>query len=159
MYDSVPGWPAWVSQAVCAGEHIDTYDVDNMPRDPRTRAKYAQLVCHGCPVKRECAIDALQHDTRGVVRGGFAFPESADAVSMFRERVAVVLGVPLPTLLVDRSKAARTECSKGHLLTVENTIVRTDGARLCRRCRTETKRAEWAREKAARARKSEQEAA
>lgn len=34
MYDSVPGWPAWVSQAVCAGEHIDAYDVDNIPATP-----------------------------------------------------------------------------------------------------------------------------
>ena len=150
MYDSVPGWPAWVSQAVCAGEHIDAYDVDNIPRDPNTRARYAQLVCHGCPVRRECALDALRHDTRGVIRGGFAFPEAPEAVSAFRRKVAASLGVPVPALLVDTAKAARTECSVGHMLTPENTIHRKDGARLCRRCRLDAQKAERDRKRAIR---------
>lgn len=69
MFDSFPGWPEWMTEAKCAGDDIERYSTDNLGTGPGVQAK-ARALCAGCPVIRECGIDALRFDTRGVVRGG-----------------------------------------------------------------------------------------
>lgn len=160
MFDAFPGWPEWMTEAKCAGDDVERYSTDNLDTGPGVQAK-ARALCAGCPVIRECAIDALRFDTRGVVRGGFAFSEDATKANRFRQTVAVKLGVVAPkrSVKVVTEASLRTHCVRGHELTFENTRIRSDGTRMCRECKRMWQVAENERRKARRAAKRQQQEA
>lgn len=60
----------WRWEAKCYGEH-EKYDLDNKKLN---KAATARELCAGCPVKRECAADALMFDAWGTVRAGVWLP-------------------------------------------------------------------------------------
>ena len=60
----------WRSEAKCYGEH-EKYDLDNKKLNKEATARE---LCAGCPVKRECAADALQREAWGTVRAGVWLP-------------------------------------------------------------------------------------
>ncbi|AEV52025.1 hypothetical protein [Rhodococcus phage REQ1] len=67
----------WREKAKCLGQDWKEYVVEEMPKGrnaPETRAILAQAKCSGCPVKRECAGDALDNHDMGVIRAGVAIP-------------------------------------------------------------------------------------
>ena len=69
----------WREKAKCLGQDWREYVVENLPKGrnaPATRAILAQAKCSGCPVKAECAGDALDNIDMGVIRGGVAIPAS-----------------------------------------------------------------------------------
>lgn len=87
---------SWTAAAWCAGEHVSAYDADNLPPatsgvDCATRDRIARKLCEPCPVRRQCAIDALHTDTRGVIRAGYAFPDLQ--VRAVRRRVMAEFGI------------------------------------------------------------------
>ncbi len=90
--------PAWQDRARCRTEHPDLYVTDNLP-DSNARALFAAKLCHGCPVKRDCAYDAICYDTSGVVRGGYAFPNDRTYAHRLRRRIARELGVAVPEIV------------------------------------------------------------
>ncbi len=136
--DPIAGWPTWNQDALCRTRPFEHYDLDHLSPNPQTRSKQAKAACEGCPVIRDCALDALRYDTRGVVRGGYAWPESASYVVEFRNKVAKSLGVPPVKLAESRDKPR--ECKNGHPFNAANTKVRDDGSRLCMECRRQAHR-------------------
>lgn len=69
----------WRARAKCRGQDIRLYEIGSMPRGRNastSRAIIAQARCSGCPVKRECAEDALAHNDVGVIRAGVLLPGS-----------------------------------------------------------------------------------
>lgn len=67
----------WRAKAKCAGQSIDEFDPDKMPSGRyahQTRAVLAQARCSGCPVKKQCAADAIDSGDRGLVRAGVVIP-------------------------------------------------------------------------------------
>lgn len=69
----------WREKAKCLGQDWKQYVVENMPvgrNAPQTRAILAQAKCSGCPVRAECAGDALDNHDIGVVRAGVPIPAS-----------------------------------------------------------------------------------
>lgn len=60
----------WRWEAKCAGEP-EKYDIDNKKLN---KSATARELCAGCPVKRECADDALQREAWGTVRAGVWLP-------------------------------------------------------------------------------------
>lgn len=160
MFDAFHCWPDWMTEAKCAGDDIERYSTDRLGTGPGVQAK-ARKLCAGCPVMRECAIDALRFDTRGVVRGGFAFSEDATKVNRFRQKVALQLGVVAPkrSVRLVKDPPLRTHCARNHELTPANTKIRSDGTRMCRECKRLWQVDENERRKARRAAKRQQEAA
>lgn len=132
-------WPDWMAEAKCSTETVEVYDVDNLPAQPGAN-KVAARLCGGCPVLRDCLIDALNHDTRGVVRGGIVWPLTTEYSGSFRRKIARELGVPLPALENTNRQTPRAVCDRGHVMSGDNVVVRKDGARLCRTCRMESQR-------------------
>lgn len=62
----------WPLKAKCRGTTPGIYALDEDPYrcHPHYRRIVAQWLCHGCPVIKECATDALRHNDRGLVRAG-----------------------------------------------------------------------------------------
>lgn len=58
---------SWRDHAACAGS---TRDITLADVRVRHRQRVAADYCSGCPVKVQCAVDALEHGDVGVVRGG-----------------------------------------------------------------------------------------
>lgn len=134
MFDTLPHPPAWTEKARCRTEAPEAWDSDNLPANSNSRAdadqrsRYARRLCEPCPVWRECGLEALQEDTRGVIRAGVPFPDAN--VGNARTKLATKLGVPLPT----NHNRDKTVCGRGHELAGENVRIRPDGSRLCREC-------------------------
>ena len=66
----------WASEAACVGsppewwDHVERNDPD---REAHTRDQYrAALKCAGCPVRTECALDAVRNEHVGIW-GGYLF--------------------------------------------------------------------------------------
>lgn len=63
----------WRDRAMCAGRDVNDFDLEDREyRD--NRAGIARMLCMGCPVKPECAQDALEFLDRGIVRAGIWIP-------------------------------------------------------------------------------------
>ncbi|AJE32552.1 hypothetical protein B842_03495 [Corynebacterium humireducens NBRC 106098 = DSM 45392] len=62
----------WANRAACRGEDPTRFVLDEQPHlvpaDKRDRVAFQ--LCAGCPVRAECAQDALTHRDVGVVRAG-----------------------------------------------------------------------------------------
>ncbi|HAT1133941.1 TPA: WhiB family transcriptional regulator [Corynebacterium striatum] len=67
--------PEWRYVAKCAGDDVNTYDLESR-RIIKDKAAVARELCAGCPVKAECAADALRFDAWGTVRAGIWLPNS-----------------------------------------------------------------------------------
>lgn len=68
-----PGIPEWHRDGLCArpGQDPRRWDADDDRRTSRAQKLVrAQKACTGCPVIRECAAEALDHGSVGVVRAG-----------------------------------------------------------------------------------------
>lgn len=63
---------SWTEQAACAGDDPQRYVLDSGPHKapPASWHRIAHQLCQDCPVRPECADDALTHGDVGVVRGG-----------------------------------------------------------------------------------------
>ena len=85
----------WWERAQCAGQPLNDYVLTG----PRDKQATARQLCKHCPVKPQCAWDALEHQDSGVVRAGDWIPEGTAAMRYQREAVynqlydAVVEGV------------------------------------------------------------------
>lgn len=140
MFDGLPTPPDWTEKARCRSEAPEAWDTDNLPPansqgDTKSpRAQYAHRICHPCPVWRECGLEALQLDTRGVIRAGIAFPDRG--TDNARKKLQHKLGIT-PTSAHNRDK---TVCGRGHELAGANVRIRSDGSRLCRECERIRKR-------------------
>lgn len=69
--------PAWHAKALCAGRPYE-WDVDVQVFDkhvkPADASVWAQKMCDPCPVRRECAAEALEQKSVGVLRAGVIIP-------------------------------------------------------------------------------------
>lgn len=85
----------WWERAQCAGQPLNDYILTGQ----RNKQATARQLCQHCPVKPQCAWDALEHQDSGVVRAGIWIPEDTAAMRYQREAVynqlydAVVEGV------------------------------------------------------------------
>ena len=73
----------WREKAKCLGQDWREYVVENMPKGRNatmTRSILAQAKCSGCPVKAECAGDALDNNDAGVIRAGIPITGSVGSV-------------------------------------------------------------------------------
>ena len=75
----------WWQNAQCKGQPIKNYDLKGQVNKPAI----ARELCAGCPVKPQCAYDALQHGDNGLVRGGVWIPDET-SLAIRHERQAVV---------------------------------------------------------------------
>ena len=66
--------PEWHERAVCAVHGCDP-GIEGTPAGKR--AAVAASYCAGCPVKPECAAEALATRSTGVVRAGVFIPATA----------------------------------------------------------------------------------
>lgn len=73
----------WWEQAKCAGQPLNNYVLTGQ----RDKQATARQLCKHCPVKPQCAWDALDHADTGIVRAGIWIPD--DTVAMRYEREAV----------------------------------------------------------------------
>lgn len=64
----------WYNHAQCAGRYVNDFDLDNRRYIRQNKTGLARTLCAGCPVKRECALDALEHEAWGTVRAGIWLP-------------------------------------------------------------------------------------
>lgn len=94
----------WREKAKCLGQDWREYVVENMPKGRNavaTRSILAQAKCSGCPVRRECAADALDNNDAGVIRAGIPITGSVGSVDHREasEKLAVIAGrrKPKPT--------------------------------------------------------------
>ncbi len=62
---------SWRWEAKCLGDDPAKYDLDNRTSNKEATARE---LCAGCPVKRECATDALMFEAWGTVRAGVWLP-------------------------------------------------------------------------------------
>lgn len=78
----------WRESAQCVGDDPDRYVLDHGPHfvEHTERQRVAAELCDGCPVRRECAIDALLRSDRGVVRGGIWLVEMKKFAGRERRR-------------------------------------------------------------------------
>ncbi|WP_167465803.1 WhiB family transcriptional regulator [Nocardia brasiliensis] len=83
MIPSLPRPAPWMEQAACAGSDPEGWATDNLPELPGERTRYAQRVCAGCPVIRQCAQWALAEPLTtgdyitGVVLAGMAHTDNS----------------------------------------------------------------------------------
>ena len=64
----------WYNHAQCAGQDPQKYDTDGSQYRNVNKAEVAQALCAGCPVKSECAFDAIDFGDEGVIRAGIWLP-------------------------------------------------------------------------------------
>lgn len=72
----------WREHAKYAGKNPLAYEsqplkggkASNFFENLRKLDRDAEKLCEGCPVRRDCARDALENDDRGMVRGGVWVP-------------------------------------------------------------------------------------
>lgn len=71
----------WLVQAKCRHSSPENFVLDEKETGtwlPATqRDMQADHLCAGCPVKKQCAIDAIEHEDIGVVRAGVWLPDHA----------------------------------------------------------------------------------
>ena len=85
----------WKLKALCRGQPAYLWDLDALSvGNKRTTQVDAEKICSGCPVKRECAEDALRHNDVGVIRAGVCLFSSAR--SNARHRLQKVAGIEVP---------------------------------------------------------------
>lgn len=82
----------WKLKALCRGQPTYLWDLDalSVGNKPARQAD-AEKICSGCPVKRECAEDALRHNDVGVIRAGVCLFSSARLNA--RHRLQKVAGI------------------------------------------------------------------
>ena len=73
----------WWEKAQCADQPLNNYVLTGQ----RDKQATARQLCAGCPVKPQCAWDALEHQDSGVVRAGVWIPEDTAAMRYEREAV------------------------------------------------------------------------
>jgi hypothetical protein len=73
IFEPIRPKSAWHGMGRCGGrEQSDELFFPSSPNAPGV--EYAKAICSGCPVARECLIDALSYpDTRGI-RAGYHLP-------------------------------------------------------------------------------------
>lgn len=77
--------PYWRDDAKCLGDDLLNYwpDKHETPFDFTSRVD-VKKVCEGCPVKRECAVEAIITQEEGIVRGGkFVVPSRNNSFRSF----------------------------------------------------------------------------
>lgn len=85
----------WWERAKCAGQPLNNYVLTGQ----RDKQATACALCQHCPVKPQCAYEAITYEDSGVVRAGVWIPEDTAAMRYQREAVynqlydAVVEGV------------------------------------------------------------------
>lgn len=104
----------WRDRALCRNRDPELYDCDSPaarrhcqlllppPRKESTasiegvpnnqRQRYAETMCFGCPVKRECAMNARETGDTGIIRGGLWLGQ--DGSNAQRSLLAVTGGRP-----------------------------------------------------------------
>lgn len=58
----------WRDQAKCGGQQVPDPTLPDEPSNDKQRI--AAIYCDGCPVIAECARDALETHTSGIIRAG-----------------------------------------------------------------------------------------
>lgn len=87
-----------------------------------TATREAKRICRACPVSGDCLTEALRtHEGYGIWGG--KTPKERDALAKRKPPVGGGLQF-----------AQRTHCAKGHELSGDNVITRSDGWRRCRTC-------------------------
>lgn len=87
----------WFDRAKCAGQPLEDYDLAEYKR-PEDRDDRAKELCEGCPVIKECALDAIDPFAVSTVRGGIWIqPRTGSAnrktIAATRIELATVAGV------------------------------------------------------------------
>lgn len=86
---------SWITRAKCRGADPELFDLSARAYAEH-REEVAQALCSGCPVIRECAMDAMDPLAVGTVRAGLWIPLIAMEGARGREqvrRLAVVAGI------------------------------------------------------------------
>lgn len=94
----------WTARAKCAGDDLENYDLARWRDD---RAARARELCQGCPVKAECAADALEFPAWGTVRAGLWLPDYH--VAMARQHLGLypeLLGRVAAPIIYGQEEAA-----------------------------------------------------
>ncbi|MFS0078241.1 WhiB family transcriptional regulator [Corynebacterium striatum] len=65
----------WTECAKCKSMPPDNFDLAPERISAQRKADKAKKLCAGCPVKSECATDALRYDAWGTVRAGVWLPD------------------------------------------------------------------------------------
>lgn len=85
----------WWEKAQCSGQPLKNYVLTGAKNKQAT----AHQLCKNCPVKPQCAYEAIEYEDSGVVRAGVWIPEDTAAMRYERETVigqlydAVIEGV------------------------------------------------------------------
>lgn len=96
----------WRQLAKCRNKPAYQYETRNLPTAPTLRAEAAERACQGCPSQRGCGLAALENTPIGMVMCGIAFPDHPANVTNARNRVALKLGIPMPTARTKQEAAA-----------------------------------------------------
>jgi hypothetical protein len=100
----------WNERTLCRTRDPREYSLEGRGRPIQTKAK---LACLGCPVKRECAQDALESGDWGVIRGGVAIYGRSKTVQKLLEYVAEHGDLPTQRAQLDVAEATRcVECDQ-----------------------------------------------
>lgn len=73
----------WWERAKCAGQPLNDYVLTGQ----RDKQATARQLCQHCPVKPQCAYEAITYEDSGVVRAGVWIPEDTAAMRYEREAV------------------------------------------------------------------------
>lgn len=133
--------PAWQERARCRTEHLSIYETDLLPNFG-ARKPYARKLCTGCPVLDECLRDAIVEDTRGVVSGGWPFPNDRQNSVKMRRDIAKTLDMVVEVEAAIVAESIPTLCKNGaHEMTESNILTGVDGNRRCAACKRENNEA------------------
>lgn len=79
----------WTDLADCAERTNPTFDLAGVPVNERNAV--ARWYCMGCPVVKECAVDALKYRDTGVVRAGVWLQSAGNQTPAARRRLQKVV--------------------------------------------------------------------
>lgn len=98
----------WRERALCRNRNTLLYTDYQDDVGRRTTQEYAQGLCEGCPVKRECAEDALLHGDTAVVRAAIALTDSQSSNQTALEYV-VKHGDSPPLDMINQTRASNSK--------------------------------------------------
>lgn len=119
----------WREHAACVGTWPEMW------HDPDDA--YPATVCARCPVRRDCALEAVALGDEGCWRAGTWIPERPHRG---RRTALENLAALHNTTRQARHTGERSHCKKGHPLEGSNVLTRIDGHRRCRTCHNENRR-------------------
>jgi len=139
--DPINDRPAWQDRARCRTEHFSIYETDLLPNFG-ARKPYARKLCTGCPVIDDCTREAILEDTRGVVRGGWPFPNDRQNSVKMRRDIARDMNLVVEVEAAIVAESVPTLCKNGaHEMTESNIFTGVDGNRRCAACKRENNEA------------------